>query len=63
MNSEERLQLVLRVLGELRFILVPSKVINDLKLLKETLQKDVEFEKYMEEVFGINTEDIKDWLY
>lgn len=60
MNSEERLQLVLRILGELRFILVPSKVINDLKLLKETLQKDVEFEKYMEEVFGINTEDIKD---
>lgn len=60
MNSEERLQLVLRILDELRFILVPSKVINDLKLLKETLQKDVEFEKYMEEVFGINTEDIKD---
>lgn len=63
MNSEERLQLVLRILDELRCILVPSKVINDLKLLKETLQKDVEFEKYMEEVFGINTEDIKDWLY
>lgn len=60
MNSEERLQLVLRILDELRCILVPSKVINDLKLLKETLQKDVEFEKYMEEVFGINTEDIKD---
>ena len=60
MNSEERLQLVLRILDELKCILVPSKVINDLKLLKETLQKDVEFEKYMGEVFGINTEDIKD---